>query len=62
MRAHHHQAISRQLQTDKEILLRSRMWCAVALAAGEVANPCSLFPQLLPSSGDWWAIFVENQR
>ena len=61
MRAHHHQAISRQLQTDKEILLRSSMWCG---CAGEVANPCasSLFPQLLPSSGDWWAIFVENQR
>ena len=61
MRAHHHQAISRQLQTDKEILLRSRMWCGCACGRGG-PNPCSLFPQLLPSSGDWWAIFVENQR
>ena len=34
MRAHHHQAISRQLQTDKEILLRSRMWCGCACGRG----------------------------
>ena len=60
MRAHRHQAISRQLQTDKEILLRSSMWCGCACRGGR-----SLLSQLaavLWILQYWWAIFVENQR